>query len=1042
MKASSLRLLTRGLACLLILVSFMSVLSSCQQSAIGSNRAFRIQNETTLDSQNFSLSKEHLSVFRFLVGCEQLNQLYYTLYMYYYMNLSSTVAPLDPYENVFTSESSYISQADPYGTFMSYTFQSRMQYVLDHINELSPRGQFDEEAHTRACYVLSACEDARAKGLYDAYDAQTAMDVENTILSYKQTADELDISFQQFIRRYMGKTVTEEHLRTVLSLNSIYTRHSEQLLDDLATNATLPNLEAFRDAHKETYYVSTYISVTLPDQSTYDAVKHCKTLQEAAEVLASRYFDSYFSKRYQDYFVAANISDDCAEQTKEDIRATVYALLGVSGYAEVFTEEDLTSSDAYRRAARRTAKAIATSNLSLRSSIEKITRRENAETLELPYVDTTKDPSALNYGSKLKKWLLAPERQTDDFFVTEETTTSYPYNSTTPEYSVIVPSLEPSGWGDGSTQIQIGGTIQPGNSSQGEVTMKTTYTLYIARQLATWQTSDSMDTLYDLYYVNLADDPTDSQADFLPEDPISGKEKADIFLQELKDIRDPQKFAEVYAKLVDRYQLNARNSASEKLSARNLLDHASVAAWLTDPARAAQDMAILPLPTDNTAKTKNGSDNVLVSDPILASEENSMYTYVFPSDVISNPIYKVESITPPFLSGGIINSSPIRYPKSDIYFVYLAKIYDEPRWLVELRDDYAEAQFNGHLDMLGNRAAVALHADPHFKASMPHDDSWVLWTLTALLIAGTVAVLILLIKTERKRRANLLSQPVLKYKRLLVVMSWCAFLGNLVGLLGFCIRSLHSHITTNSFLFFPLSALLQLMPAFLVITAGVLLLFFYLYSDHEKSSRILAGAWSALIASLAFTQIEYWTAVVTSMISDNTQDDFMFIELVLFLLNAILTALMIPTVCGVLKKKLKPVWLWIAAIVAACPATFSFLTFLRTLKYMRISSAVSLFLEFLSSLALILALWLASKPYNGFQKKGYDATTSATEDAADGSADAPAQSAPTHSTSQPDDRLISLSTEQALRFIQNQRDIGIITEEEFNDKKAQILNKK
>ncbi len=516
------------------------------------------QLSTAGESKNFKANENIADVYRYTSGQQEFT--YYYQYLSMYLSMYGSSSDIN-------TVASIINNMDPMGgTFMAYAAagKSSLEYVYDHIEAYNPQKRFDANAYATLRQVLTYCEGARAENLYDTYKEEVQSDLDDVIDDMKETAKMLGLSFSSFRKRYMGDGVSEKEVRKAMEMQMIAAKYSEKLNEEFmyGEGTTTADAEKYRDENKESFYISSYFSINLYEKALYDKVKECKDLDSVALAIANYYFDKNFEEQYKKYFGDTKnpVTDPNKDQTKKDILTTVLGMNALGDNKILFTA---TETDAYKKAARQVANGIQTSTstnkTSLKTELEKVTKRADKTPTETAYVDLSKTPETGSSYSDLQKWLFKSERKTDDFEAILTTSTS----------------------------------------SSSTTTTTTSYTLYIAKDIMKWDTAKNLEHTKDIFYIKLTDDPTEAgtgENETIPADPKTAAQKAQLMYDALKDIKDEDAFAEKLAELIEQYQPESSSSASIRNNVtESSLSDKNLKAWVYNPLRKPGDLAILPL---------------------------------------------------------------------------------------------------------------------------------------------------------------------------------------------------------------------------------------------------------------------------------------------------------------------------------------------------------------------------------------------------------------------------------------------------------------
>ncbi len=540
---------------LVLIVTLVLVVAIVGYSVVDSIGIISQVTVAATTKNDLKLNENHMDVYRYIAGQNLLSNYSYNFYFYALQGYSvSMMASTYGANNILTKlYATFYTALASTGNYEAAIYSTLSAHIKN--------GDFDPYAYNYAQNDLIFCEAAKdVKNdknvtLFDAYKAEVADDVDEYMDSLKQSAKNMGISFSTYTKNYMGNGVSKTEIRHIMELNAISAKYSEKLTEDFGDAATMTDIEKYREDNKASFYTSSYYSVTIDGKDLYEKINACKTLDEVTLTIAQFNFDKNYDTEYKKAFETAGskITDPDKEQTKKDILTTVLAMNKVGDNKEVFVNADSTGSDAYKKAARKTAVAI---NTAIQSKITAITNRTDKTATEAAYVDIS--DTANTSLTDLQKWLFASGRKQNDFKAISSTSTS------------------------GSTTT-------------------TTYTLYIAEKLMKWDTDKNLELTKDIFYIQLTDDLTSTTTESgftgtLPENPLTALEKATKLYEKLKDVKDKDEMTNAFNKAVEELGLTVSGTFTlQEMVSESALSDKNLKAWVYNPLRKPGDMAILPL---------------------------------------------------------------------------------------------------------------------------------------------------------------------------------------------------------------------------------------------------------------------------------------------------------------------------------------------------------------------------------------------------------------------------------------------------------------
>ena len=462
-------------------------------------------------SNTIKLNEKELDVYRFHVAQNQ----YYTEFMYYQYGLMQ----------------------DTYG--ITKMFASGADYANYMIPTTMGSEAYDASAYAYAEQYLAYCEGAKDAGLYDQYKAEIADDIDEYIDGLKETAKVNGVSFSNYLRKWIGKGMTEGVVRSAMEYYFIAGEYATKLQKDYSDAATMEEIEKYRDDNKASFYSTkyTYYKLVNEELKTKYNIEECKTAEEVKTVIVKYMVNTKFEALYKTNVTDKSIEDAAgAEQTKADVLTTILVLNGLAGkdadgneIKAVFTAED---TDAYKKAAYTICTNINTTTKTELNNVKETTA-------------TWSDPTAAS-ATDLNKWLFGEGRKTGDTKVIETKTTSK-------------------------------------DSTTGKDVTTPTYTWYVVgdevMKLDTEHTKNA-------YYVYLTDDAS------TVENGKTGAQKAEAFYNELKDAKTAEKFAELVEKYAPGYSADLNERISHESMKSSSEDFAN---WLYEENRAKGDITNIPV---------------------------------------------------------------------------------------------------------------------------------------------------------------------------------------------------------------------------------------------------------------------------------------------------------------------------------------------------------------------------------------------------------------------------------------------------------------
>ncbi len=409
-------------------------------------------------SNNYKINENQLDVYRYHVAQNQL----YTEFMYYQYGLMQDT----------TGVSKLFSSAADYANYMLPNYVGS--------------GSFDATAYSYAEQYLTYCEGAAKAGLYNQYKEEIAADVNSYIEGLKETAKVNGVSFNNYLKRWIGNGVSKGDVEKAMEYYYIGIKYAEKVQKDYSDAATLEEIEKYRDEHKSSFYTSKYTSYKLVNNDMKEAIDACKTDAEVKTAIVNYYVNQKFADLYKTNITDKKILDEAGQdKTKADVLTTVLALNEIGDAEAVFTSNQ--TSD-YEKAAYTIANTIHTS---AKTEVAKVTESSSAYA----------DPTGTSL-TDLQKWLFGEGRKAGDYTVIKTETKST-------------------------------------DKTTGKETVTTSYTWYVVNETMVLNTEKTKDA----YYILLSDDDATKVAN-----PLTATQKAEEMIKALTETKTPEKFAELVAK--------------------------------------------------------------------------------------------------------------------------------------------------------------------------------------------------------------------------------------------------------------------------------------------------------------------------------------------------------------------------------------------------------------------------------------------------------------------------------------------------------------
>ena len=476
----------------------------------------------------FKLTENQVDVYRYQVAQNQLNLEY--MYIQYGM------------------------MSDPTGGLIKT--MTADQYINSMIPLTVGTGTYDALAYEYAEQYLTYCEGAKAAKLYDTYKSEVAADIDTYIESLKDVAKANDISFNSYLKNYMGNGVSEKDVRSALEYSYIGAKYAEKLTDDFSASVTDEDEKKYRDEHKEDFYTTDYTAYKLVSNDMKDDIKNCKTVEDVKTVIVDYYLKQKFEDNYKTNFTDKKVTDTAGkEKTREDVRTTLLALAKVGENKEVF--KDSKDNSDYQKAAYAIVKAI---NSSVSTQTAKITESTaNYVNINPLKADGTPDTEAAKKLSEVQKWLFADGRKAGDYELKETTTTS--------------------------------------KDKDGKEVTNTTYTWYLVSEKV--MVLDEEHTK-NAHYVMLTDDAADAK------DKMTAEQKAKKFHEELSKVTgDKDAKAKKFQELVETYAPGYSSELVEYISYEDMkATYEDLATWLYDKRDEGDISDVIVLKNDAKDKDK------------------------------------------------------------------------------------------------------------------------------------------------------------------------------------------------------------------------------------------------------------------------------------------------------------------------------------------------------------------------------------------------------------------------------------------------------
>jgi hypothetical protein len=485
------------------------------------------------ESRSIKLNENEVDVYRYHVA---QNQLYYQ-YMYV----------------------QYGMMQDPTGGLIKALGWTAADFINYMIPLTIASGDYDALAYEYSEQYLTYCEGAKEVKLYDTYKTEVAADIDKYIEDLKASAKANDMSFNSYLKDFMGNGVSERDIRSAMEYYYIGAKYAEKLTDDFAATVTDADEVKYRDEHKENFYTTDYTAYKLVSNDMKADVENCKTIDDVKTVIVDYYLKQKFEDNYKTNFTDKNVEDAPGkDKTREDVRATLLDLAGVAAFKdkEVFKSTD---TDAYKKAAYAIVKAI---NTSVSTQTAKITETtSNYVNVNPTKADGTPDTEAIEKISDVQKWLFADGRKAGDYKVIETKTTS--------------------------------------KDKDGKEVTNYAYTWYIVSEKV--MVLDEEHTK-NAHYIMLTDDGED-----VKENKMTAEQKAKKFHEELSKVTgDKAAKAEKFQELVKQYAPGYSSELVEYISYEDMkATYEDLATWLYDKDRKEGDISnVIVLKNDTTNKDK------------------------------------------------------------------------------------------------------------------------------------------------------------------------------------------------------------------------------------------------------------------------------------------------------------------------------------------------------------------------------------------------------------------------------------------------------
>lgn len=253
------------------------------------------------------------------------------------------------------------------------------------------------------------CEGALALGMVLEEAERSAVD--DAMKTLEDKAQALGLTADDFISRYMGKGITQKHVRAAMEKSALADKFAAYKKAELSETITDEEMRMYVEENRELFYKSDYHAYQLVNEALMDDAEACRTLDDLKLLLVNYALETNFDACYHDAIENADIEDpNGKDATASMVRETVLSELGfLTSEGEEYTALiSASDTEPYRKAAYEIVTRV---KRNAATEINKI--MENGS---MAYVDLSDEKTAMN-ASDAQRWIFEEGRKVGDIAV-------------------------------------------------------------------------------------------------------------------------------------------------------------------------------------------------------------------------------------------------------------------------------------------------------------------------------------------------------------------------------------------------------------------------------------------------------------------------------------------------------------------------------------------------------------------------------------------------------------------------------------------------
>ncbi|MBR2019545.1 MAG: hypothetical protein IKA05_04025 [Clostridia bacterium] len=226
-------------------------------------------------------------------------EVYYTAYSEYYSYYTGSSSDTSNITSVFSNASDYALTA------AQYSVDSQLRDCVDDVMEMLK-------------IYVAVCDEADRNDI--ELEEKELKDIDATVTQLKSMQTSYGfVSFDTFLKTFMGKGMKEKDIRAALELVALYNKYASMKQDELKSGVTAEDIQKYLEENPDEFYKIDYLTYAADTEEFANILKECATAEDFKTKVLEHHLAENYKKIYNKYVTTVLAKDELASlSTKTD----------------------------------------------------------------------------------------------------------------------------------------------------------------------------------------------------------------------------------------------------------------------------------------------------------------------------------------------------------------------------------------------------------------------------------------------------------------------------------------------------------------------------------------------------------------------------------------------------------------------------------------------------------------------------------------------------------------------------------------------------